>query len=61
MTVLVNSWIEKIRKRKTHETAPAYESDHLAESEIYNTKRPATRSTVAARSILLRTLRGVRK
>lgn len=61
MPVLLNSWIEKVRKKKTHETAPSYESDHLAESEIFNSKRPAKRSTFAARSILLKTLRGVRK
>ena len=61
MTVLQNTWIEKQKKKRTHETAPAYQNDPLAESEIYNTKKPRKRFTLAARTVLVKTLRGIRK
>ena len=61
MAVIPNKWIEKERKKKTHETAAAYEADPLADVAIYNSKKPVKRFTNAARATLVRTLRGVRK
>ena len=61
MAVIQNKWVEKQKKKKTPETAPSYESDLLAESEIYNAKKPIKRFTLAARSVVVRTLRGIRK
>jgi hypothetical protein len=61
MSVIPNSWIEKCKKKKEAETAPSFESNPLAESEIYNTKKPLKRFTIAARSVVMRTLRGIRK
>jgi hypothetical protein len=61
MTVIQNKWIEKEHKKKVHETAPAYASDHLADSTYTNVKKPLKHYTYAARSSLLKTLRGLRK
>ena len=61
MAVIQNTWIEKVRKKKIHETAAAYESDPLSEKAQYNSKKPIKRFTNAARATLVRTLRGVRK
>jgi len=61
MPVIQNTWVEKQKKKKVRETAPAYASNHLAESEIYNATKPETRHTHAARCIFVKTLRGVRK
>lgn len=61
MSVILNSWIEKCKKKKQTETAPAFESNPSAVSEIYNTKKPLKRFTIAAHSVVMRTLRGIRK
>lgn len=61
MAVIMNKWVEKERKKKTHETAPAYESDPLSDSSAYNAKKPVKRHTNASRATMVRTLRGVRK
>jgi hypothetical protein len=59
MPVIMNTWIEKIRKKKTPETAPAYESHKITEDDAY--KKPEKRHTNAARAVLVKTLRGIRK
>jgi hypothetical protein len=61
MAVIQNKWIEKQKKKKTNETAPAYDSDPLADSSAYNAKKPEKRHTNASRSTMVRTLRGMRK
>ena len=61
MAVIQNKWVEKQRKKKTHETAPSYESDPLADSSAFNSKKPEKRHTNAARATYKHTLRGVRK
>lgn len=61
MTVITNKWVEKERKKKPHETAPAFASVHTDERDPYNMKKPAKRHTVATRSTMTRTLRGTRK
>ncbi len=61
MAVIPNKWVEKEKKKKTHDTAPAYEFDSK------NTWIPSTcdqapkRHTNAARATYKQTLRGVRK
>lgn len=61
MNVIPNKWIEKKKKKKENETAPAYASDPYAESLPYNSKKPLKRYTNAARAVLVKTLRGVRR
>jgi len=61
MSVIPNKWIEKKKKKKEHETAPSYESDPFADNLPYNSKKPLKRCTNAARAILVKTLRGIRK
>lgn len=61
MAVIQNTWIEKQKKKKTHETAASYESDPLSESAQYNAKKPLKRYTNASRATMVRTLRGIRK
>jgi hypothetical protein len=61
MAVIQNKWVEKEKKKRTNETAPAYESDPLADRSAYNAKKPEKRHTNAARATYKQTLRGVRK
>lgn len=61
MPVIPNTWVEKEKKRRTHETSPSYESDPLSESRILNAKKPTKRHSHAARATFSTTLRGVRK
>jgi hypothetical protein len=61
MAVIPNKWIEKQKKKRTHETAPAYASDPIAESVPIDASKPIKRYTNAARATMVRTLRGVRK
>ena len=61
MAVILNTWVEKQKKKAKHETAPSYKNDPLAESEIYNAKKPEKRFSHASRTVLVKTLRGIRK
>lgn len=61
MGIIPNKWIEKQKKKKEHETAPAYAPDPDADSIPYNSKKPLKRYTNAARAVIFKTLRGVRK
>jgi len=61
MVTIRNSWVEKIKKKKNHETAPSYGRDPLADTYAYNATKPKKRFSVPACSILVKTLRGVRK
>ena len=58
MATIANSWVEKQKKKKVAETAPAYEA--IPESEISN-RKPVKRFSLAARSTMVKTLRGIRK
>lgn len=61
MAVIPNKWVEKVKKKRAHETAPFYESAPLSESTLLNAKKPEKRNTNAVRATMVRTLRGVRK
>jgi hypothetical protein len=61
MATIRNTWVEKIKKKKEHETAPSYERDPLADTYAHDAKKPKKRFSVPATSILVRTLRGIRK
>lgn len=59
MSVIVNKWVEKERKKKGQETSPSYASSDY--DIIKSTKLAVKRHTHAARGTYVRTLRGVRK
>lgn len=61
MAVIMNKWVEKEKKKKVHETAPAFASDSLDSWLPINAGTTIKRHTKAARSTMVRTLRGVRK
>jgi hypothetical protein len=61
MVVIRNTWVEKEKKKKTHETAPSYGSDSLSKEAMYNSTKPTKRYTSAARATMVKTLRGTRK
>lgn len=59
MAVIPNTWVEKVKKKRTHETAPSYES--YSSPEVMGSKKPTKRHTNALKTNLVKTLRGVRK
>lgn len=61
MSTIRNSWVEKIKKKKEHETAPSYDRDPLADTYAHDTPKPKKRFSVPSTAILVKTLRGVRK
>lgn len=62
MAVITNKWVEKEKKKKVHETAPAFLSDSIDTWIPINTGgKPVKRHSHAARATMVRTLRGVRK
>ena len=60
MNTIPNKWVEKKRKKKEPETAPSYTSDKT-DYFAYSTRKPESRHTPAARSALVKTLRGIRR
>tara|TARA_R110000868_G_scaffold228058_1_gene481027 strand:+ start:768 stop:953 length:186 start_codon:yes stop_codon:yes gene_type:complete len=61
MAVIQNKWVEKEKKKKAHQTAPAYEIDSIDTWKTSTTDKSPERHTNAARAIYKQTLRGVRK
>lgn len=61
MSTIRNTWVEKIKSKKEHETAPAYDRDPLADTYAYNAKKPKKRFSLPNTSIFVKTLRGIRK
>ncbi len=61
MAVIQNKWVEKERKKKTHQTESSYESVAIDTKDPYNMKKPEKRSSVASRGTFSKTLRGNRK
>jgi hypothetical protein len=61
MATIRNTWVEKIKKKKEHETAPSYGRDPLADTYAHDAKKPKKRFSMPSTAILVRTLRGVRK
>jgi hypothetical protein len=59
MSVIQNKWIEKQRKKKGAETAPAFEQ--AAYDILDSTGKPLKRFTNASGATMIRTLRGVRR
>jgi len=43
MVTIRNTWVEKIKKKKEHETAPSYERDPLANTYAHDAKKPKKR------------------
>lgn len=60
MHAIENSWVEKLRKKKIKEVAPAYESYVIDDFE-HQTRKPKKRHTPSLNLIMNRTLRGVRR
>jgi hypothetical protein len=61
MAVIRNSWVEKVKKKKAAETAPAYESYVQKNDFEHQTRKPKERHTPSLKATMSRTLRGVRK
>jgi len=61
MAVIQNKWIEKQKKKKVVETAPAFESNPGDSWLPVDTKKKIVRHSNASRASISRTLRGVRK
>ncbi len=61
METIRNTWVEKIKKKKEHETAPSYDRDPLADTYAHNAKKPKKRFSKPAISSYIRSLRGIRK
>jgi len=59
MSVIQNKWVEKQRKKKTTDTAPAFEQ--AAYDILDSTGKPVSRFSSSSVATRLRTLRGVRK
>lgn len=61
MAVIRNSWVEKVKAKKVHETAPSYESYAYEDDFATQTKKPVKRHAPSLKATMSRTLRGVRK
>lgn len=61
MNVIMNTWVEKEKRKKSPETAPAYEFDTKDTWLPINNERKTKRHSHAARATLNKTLRGLRK
>ena len=61
MPTITNTWIEKVKSKKGHETAPSYESYKYENDFKTQTKKPDKRHTPSLKATMNKTLRGVRK
>jgi len=61
MAVIQNTWIEKQKKKKELETAPAFEAAPTDNWLPIDTKKPVKRHTSASRGTYKHSLRGIRK
>ncbi len=61
MAVIQNKWVEKQKKKKSVETAPAFESNPGDSWLPVNPKKKQERTSVASRATYKQTLRGIRK
>lgn len=61
MAVIQNKWVEKQKKKKVTETAPAFESNPGNSWLPVDPKKKPERTSVASRATYKHTLRGVRK
>lgn len=60
MATILNTWIEKIKKKKEPETAPSYGRNPLVDTYAPDAKKPK-RFTLPSAGVFVRTLRGIRK
>lgn len=61
MQVIPNKWIEKLRKKKDAETAASYKAEIFDSWDVANNETRIERYTKAAKSVYVKTLRGIRK
>lgn len=61
MAVKQNKWVEKERKKRGHETAPAFKYDPIDEWDPIKAVKTVKRHSPCFLSASSRTLRGVRK
>lgn len=61
MAVIQNSWIEKQKKKKSNETAPAFDVAPIDNWLPINPSKQTKRSSKASRANYQQTLRGVRR
>ncbi len=62
MAVIRNKWIEKEKKKRALDTAPAFQSvDTSDDWKPVDSNKPVKRFTNAANGTMKKTLRGVRK
>jgi hypothetical protein len=60
MDAIPNKWIEKISKKKVHETESAYTSDRT-DSYAIGYKKGSKRHDPALKATMIKTIRGIRK
>lgn len=61
MVTKINTWVEKIKKKKVKETAPAYDKAVFKDDFSYQTRKPDKRATPCLKMTMNRSLRGIRK
>jgi hypothetical protein len=61
MAIIHNTWVEKVKKKKSPETAPAYEAYAFKDDFKTQTRRPEKRHNPALKATFVKTLRGTRK
>lgn len=61
MNTIPNKWVEKEKKKKGQETAPAYEFDDKDTWTPSTIEKTIERHTNAARATYKKTLRGIRR
>lgn len=61
MPAIINSWVEKVLKKKKTEAAPSYEKKDYKDDFKWQTRRPEKRHTSALKVAFTSTLRGIRK
>lgn len=61
MHSIQNTWVEKVRKKKEAEKAPAYEAYRVDNEFKRSTKKPENLHIPSLKTNASRTLRGVRK
>lgn len=61
MAVIPNKWVEKEKKKRAHETAPAFEIDSTDTWKPSKTEKSKARHSPASIATMRKTLRGIRR
>jgi IS4 transposase len=61
MAVIPNKWVEKEKKKRVHETAPAFETDSTDTWQTSKTEKSKARHSPASVATMRKTLRGIRR